>query len=303
MDGERVRRAWRWARLGVPVLLGACGAAPQGEPDPVCRVVQRTLALPDGLGEASGAAWSRAHAGAFWSHNDSGGDPELYLVAVDGSSADLPVRGAAMRDWEDLALAPCEQGRCLLVGDIGNNGPDHPLTLYVVPEPPPGARWATVSTSHTAVFADGRQRDAEALFALPDGSVFLITKGNREPVELYRWPTPLSPRDTARLERVRELAPEPEQPGDRVTGASASPDGRFVAVRTYSTLALYRTADLLGSGDPFARVDLLPLGEGQGEGVALGDDGGVVLVSESGAGRLPGTGALLSCRLPEPAQR
>ena len=47
-------------------------------------------------------------------------------------------------------------------------------------------------------------------------------------------PTPLETHGKPTLELVRRLAPEPTQLGDRVTGASASPDGRYVVVRTYA---------------------------------------------------------------------
>ncbi|HEV7590628.1 MAG TPA: hypothetical protein VGO40_21140, partial [Longimicrobium sp.] len=133
---------------------------------------------------------------------------------------------------------------------------------------------------------------------LPDGRIYLVSKGIHNEVELYRWPTPLRDGPPVTLERVRQLAPEAAALGDRVTGASASPDGRWVAVRTYAALAFYRTADLLGSGGPVSQLDLEPLGEPQGEGVSLADDGTVVLTSEGPGHHLPGTIAHLRCVLP-----
>jgi hypothetical protein len=100
------------------------------------------------------------------------------------------------------------------------------------------------------------------------------------------------------LEAVRELAPQPREVGDRVTGASATPDGRWVAVRTYAALALYRTADLLGNGQPAAQFDLDPLAEPQGEAVSLANDGNVVLTTEGSGKHLPATIAHLHCVLP-----
>jgi len=133
---------------------------------------------------------------------------------------------------------------------------------------------------------------------LPDGSVYIITKGIRHPIRLYRWPTPLDTASIPTMQLVRELAPRPSQTGDRVTGASASPDGRWVAVRTYATIAFYRTADLLGSGAPAAQMDLTPLSEPQGEALSLANDGSVVLTSEGPGKHIPGTVSRLSCALP-----
>jgi hypothetical protein len=298
----------RAAAMGVLALLAGCEGRPArsselARPDTLgrCMVARRTVPLPEGLGEPSGVAWSRSRPGAFWSHNDSGGDAEVFLVLPTGASAGrVRVRGTEMRDWEDMAIARCPTGNCLYLGDVGDNGRSRrtPLSLVVVPEPRVGMRVSEPATVYRAEFPEGEAEDVEAMFVLPDGSVYLITKGNDDPVRLYRWPSPLSEQGRARLQRVRELAPRPGQTGDRVTGASASPSGEWVAVRTYAQLSIFRTEALLNGGEPVARIDLMSLGEGQGEGVALADDGQVVLVSESGSRYLPGTAAMLRCGLP-----
>lgn len=300
-------------------LLAACpsleeeaeqGAAPSAakeasrdEKGPVgCRIESRAVTLPDGVGETSGVAESRRTPGVYWTHNDSGGEPILYAFAPDGRGLGaVRVTGARNRDWEDVAVTACEGGSCVLVGDIGDNtGRKREISLWRVPEPAPTDTASAPATRYDARFP-GDRGDAEALFALPDGSLYLITKGTRrKPIELFRWPTPLSERGAATLQRVRQLAPPPAQPGDEVTGAGASPNGRWVAVRTYASLVLYRTQDLLGSGEPALAMDLLPLAEGQGEGVSLGDDGTVILTSENReGGHLPGTTSRLACTLPE----
>jgi hypothetical protein len=74
---------------------------------------------------------------------------------------------------------------------------------------------------------------------------------------------------------VRELFPRPEADRDRVTAAAATPDGRRVGIRTYRRLYLYDTDSLVGG------VDLAPLQEDQGEGLALADDGTVWLTSKA----------------------
>jgi hypothetical protein len=135
------------------------------------------------------------------------------------------------------------------------------------------------------------------MFVTTDGGVYLINKGQHDEIELWRWPTPLRP-GPVDLVRVRTLAPEPGSPMDAVTGAGASQDGRWVAVRTYSRLLLYRTADLLGSGEPAFSMDLTPLNEPQGEGVAMRADGTVMLTSESGGHKLAAQAAWLQCPLP-----
>jgi hypothetical protein len=84
------------------------------------------------------------------------------------------------------------------------------------------------------------------------------------------------------LEHVRGLFPMPAHADDRISAATVSRDGNRVAIRTYRQLFIYDAARLVGGApvEPTV-VDLAPLGEGQGEGVALEDDDTVWLSSEA----------------------
>jgi hypothetical protein len=185
------------------------------------------------------------------------------------------------------------------VADIGNNNArDVDLVLYRAPVPAVSDSATRPADAFRARFPGGG-RDAEALFVMPQGEIYLVTKGSAQlPVELWRWPTPLR-EGRVELERVRELAPRVRQLGDLVTGAGASQDGRWVALRTYGRLAIYRAADLLGTGGPAYTMDLAPLGESWGEAVAIDSDGTLLLVSE-GRDRTTGSrAAWLQCALPQ----
>jgi hypothetical protein len=150
-----------------------------------------------------------------------------------------------------------------------------------------------------AKYPDGAQ-DAEAIFVLPDTSIYLITKGRHGPIALYRLPRSAQvPGQIATLERVREIDGRPRNARDWVTGASASPDGRWVVVRSYRSLVLFETGNLVGTGPlEFTRFDLRRLRERQGEAVAVNDSGEVWLTSESEVRRFRPTMAALRCRLP-----
>jgi hypothetical protein len=88
-------------------------------------------------------------------------------------------------------------------------------------------------------YPDGPQ-DAEALFVLPDTTVYIISKGRNGPITVYRYPPPLRAGERVLLEPVQQLSPGLVQLPDLVTGAAATPDGRTIAVRTYTHLQLYR---------------------------------------------------------------
>ena len=263
---------------------------PSREPGTSCRATSGPKALPLDVRESSGLALSRRSANLLWTHNDAGNDPVLFATDTSGRLIGrLAVSGARLVDWEDLQTGPCKSGDCLFIGDIGDNdGKRASVTVYVVPEPEMhgGDARAEAAEAIELRYPDGPQ-DAEAFFLLPSGALFIVTKGRDAPIVLYRASVPTSG-STAQLERVRELRKRPSDKLDRVTGASASPDGKWVALRTYRSLHLYRTADLLADGPRGSQTtDLAPLGEPKGEAVALSDPSAIWLSSEAGGGSGP----------------
>lgn len=262
--------------------------------------MEARTALPRGLSETSGVAVSRAHPRVIWTHNDSGNEPEVSFLGLSGGLAgQVRVAGVRLIDWEDMSLAPCDSGSCLYVGDIGDGqARRREIAVLRFPEPDPTSGTVARAERFPARYPDGA-RDAEAMFVLPSGQIHLVTKGRTGGIALFRYPLPLTPDRTVTLESVRVLA-EGAQPLDRqVTGASASPDGSRVAIRTYRYVQIWRTAALLG-GEPTPDlvVDLGHLGEPQGEAVALLDNGTLVLTSEGGFPGAVGSLSILQCPLP-----
>lgn len=269
---------------------------------PVCRVDQPATQLGVELSETSGIVVSRTRPGVFWTHNDSGSDPILYAVDRNGTilgRAELASGAAAEdADWEDLATGSCSQGECLYVADIGDNSAARDVVMvHRLPEPEPSASGPLAVESFPIRFPEG-PRDAEALFVLPGERLFVVTKGGDGPIAVYEYPGPLDSSKVASMRPVRQLTSSEVQLGDRVTGASASADGRWVALRTHVNVMIYRTEDLLGDAEeaiPFVVSDVRPLAEPQGEGVALGPEGTVVVTSEGGAAGIPGSMAIFRC--------
>lgn len=295
-------------RLAVIVLCtAACTrgdtAAEQKAPgasSEVCQVRDRGIELPDPAHESSGIAVSRTHPGVLWTHDDSGGPATLFAVDSTGRLlGQVRVTGARNKDWEDIARGPCASGgECLYVADTGDNDRDRKdVEVYRVPEPAPTAP-ATAPAEKIVLRYPGGARDAEALFVLPNGDLFLVTKGRKDPVEVYRAKAPLRTDAPNPLVSVAVLNPGKAARLDMVTGADATPNGRWVVIRTYTALHVFSTADLLRGGTPESdRVDLVPLGEPQGEAVAIRDDGTVFLTSESASKKEPAVMARLLCTL------
>ncbi|MEX2582892.1 MAG: hypothetical protein WD766_06450 [Gemmatimonadota bacterium] len=252
-------------------------------PLPSCEVAAAGQLLPEAVRETSGLAQGRRDAGVFWTHNDAGNAPDLFAVNAGGRLlGTVRIDGVDPIDWEDIESAACSTGDCLYVADTGDNGGDRDfVTVYELAEPGATSDGAATAIPHHARFPDGRW-DAEALFILPDSELYLVTKGRRGPIALYRYPSPRATGEIAELERVRELFPEPENGDDRVTAATTSPDGRWVGIVTARTLRLYPADALVGGGavEP-ASIDLRPLGHPQSEAIAIGADGTVWISTEA----------------------
>ena len=265
----------------------------------VCRILTAGAALPNVARETSGLARGMRDPGVFWTHNDSGDDPVLYAIGEGGRLAgSVAIGGAEARDWEDIEAAPCPGSGepCLYIADTGDNDAERDrITLYIVPEPAPDAGSVAASALHLR-YPEG-PRDAEGLFII-DGRIHLVTKGREGPIRLFRVPEGATAGSTAMLEPVAEVAPRPGTSAGYVTAATATPDGRWVAIRTYRELLVLEAGPLLAGtpGEP-RRFDLAPLSEVQGESVVMDDEGGVWLTSEGGSGAPPAW-SRLACEIP-----
>ena len=282
--------------LATAGALGAPSRCVAQQPSVTCaeaKTLQRVAELPEG----SGIAASRRTQGRFWSHNDSG---EPILIALDGAGrvvGRLTVSGAAVEDWEAVAVGPCPSGSCIYVADIGDNDAErNRITVYRITEPIEASGSAKVADVFHATYPDGTH-DAESLLVTPEGRLYIVTKGDTGPVALYRFPGDLRSGTTLQLERVGQPR---GQTGarDRVTDGAVSPDGHWVVLRTRQALTFYTAADLFaGNWREAGRVGLEALGEPQGEGVTFASNGSVYLISEGGGRKRPGTVARLSCTL------
>lgn len=269
-----------------------------------CRVDGASVNLPDNLRESSGLALA-AGGDALWTHNDSR-KGVLHLVGLDGRvRGEMPVTGAAFEDWEDIAAGPCPGGQCLYLADIGDNDAKRrSITIYRMPEPEAGATQTPPAEALIATYPDGPQ-DAEALFVTTTGAVYVVTKGETRGITIYELPRSARAGTPSQLVPVVQLVRERPGGSERITGAAASPDGQWLALRTKDQVRFYRTGDL-ASGQLAAPLtfDLKgnpSLREEQGEGVEFGPTGsGTVYLSSEAGDKKDGRPTLsrLTCTLP-----
>ena len=228
------------------------------------------------LTEISGLAYSNAHEGIIWTHNDSGGGPKLY--ALDAGTCEtvavLKIRGMEAKDIEAIAAGVNVRGeRVLWVADIGDNTASRrSVSIYEVREPQE-LRSDTVNATRYSLRYSTAQ-DAEALVADPQTDrLWLVSKGLIGG-SLFAVPRPLWPRGVTTVRKVGE-----EQ--GFVTDAAMAPDGTRYAIRDYTEARIYR------GRPPGTLVASVPLPEQiQGEAMTWTPDGQALVVASESDDRL-----------------
>jgi hypothetical protein len=249
------------------------------------------------LDEASGAVHCSWAPHAMWVIEDGGAGPMLYLVDVRNGRVMSRLQlatGWTNEDWEDLAHWTDANGqRWLGIGEIGDNNGLRPMRrVYALTEPTGIDTAGSAVQSHqpttskvwTYIYADG-PRDAESMFADPDGRIYLVSKRDMRN-RLYVLPAePTLGGDTAKY--LGDLPLYMTTAADRLQ----LPNGRSpIVVRSYGRLYYWDAAPSEAACDVLQRVPTrLPYTEqeAQGEIFAWLTDGTYVLLSEKAGGVSP----------------
>jgi len=279
--------------------------------------------LPPGISESSGLVTSSTSDTVLFTHEDSGAAGDVQAVSTDGRLLATFRLGEQARDWEDVARGPGEGGRSsLFLADIGDNNAtrDNGVLVHRVPEPAVDqtregvVRDLPPEVSYRLRYEDG-PRDAETLLVHPGtGRLYVVTKGLLGTPRLYAAPAVLAADAPNVLEHVADVDVErtgtPGGPGlggaanVLITAGDISPDGRKLAVRTYTDLyEWWLDGDLADAVEGAARITPLPPTP-QGEGLAYTRDGTALLTTSEGEGapvhRVP---SALTAAAREPADR
>jgi hypothetical protein len=194
----------------------------------------------------------------FFVHNDDG-KSLLHVIDLNGRHVgEIDIKDAKNRNWEDISSIQTEDGRLLVLGDIGDNKGRHKsVRLYFVKEPqrdaeghyPENLEW---EHKLKVRYPDG-PRDCEAMAYDPSsGQILFLTKRDRIPrlyglevekalvmkeyeleflgqVSTFRAPTK---EDIFRSGKRSAWISQP-------TGMDISLDGKQAAVITYRSLYLW----------------------------------------------------------------
>lgn len=167
------------------ILFSSCGE--DGDKYPVCSEYSSPLFLgsvEDGnLEEISGLVFSSKNSGIFWTHNDSGHTASVYALNSDRKIVlELILEGVEQNDWEDIALGPCDRGRCIFIGDIGDNDSERDsVAIYVLEEPDvnKGDQYQKIMVKdfdeYRFAYKD-KSRNAEGLAVDTEGDLYIFSK-------------------------------------------------------------------------------------------------------------------------------
>ena len=182
------------------------------------------------LEEISGLAQSRVDSDRMYVHNDSGGEPVIYVLSLEKEPiAQLVLEGAENVDWEDIAVGPGPDGESYIyVGDIGDNLAvrDH-VVVYRVKEPGTLMKSQTVRTEKAVLTYPDGPRDAETLMVDPISNDIFIVSKREESNHVFRFKSEGFSKGEVELEHVAELGI-----GGAV-GGDISHDGNQVIIKNY----------------------------------------------------------------------
>jgi hypothetical protein len=237
----------------------------------------------DKIREASGIASSVPLKGCYWTHNDSGNKPDVYLLNHKGALiSTIRLEDASNRDWEDIAegIGPVKGKHYVYVGDIGDNSAIRKhIRIYRFPEPDktPAEHVTLTPDVLTLQFPNG-PRDAESLMIDPiSKQIYILSKREKE-IHLYKTSQLFFKNgDKATLEKLIRL------PYSWVTSGDISKDGHHIVIKTLTTVYYWHRNGNESVEQAMAKPakELPYVVEKQGEGITITpDNDGYVTISE-----------------------
>ena len=210
---------------------------------------QIAILADEAINESSGIVRSYTNPNCFWTHNDSGDKPRLFLVNRDGKTvARVGLSKAKAIDWEDIAIHIVGDDAHLIIGDIGGNTQSRKhVTLYVLREP----KLTTDDLNREVTLDLSVDFELEMEVTFPGGvtnyesiavdhsshSILIVEKGNLSG-RVFTVPLPslLDDKHKMRVEAKQVgVAPVP-----MATACDISADGRSLVIISYNIGFLFR---------------------------------------------------------------
>jgi hypothetical protein len=243
----------------------------------------------DRINESSGIAASNCNANLFWTNNDSGDSPRLFLFNKNGETIAIAnIKGASAVDWEDISSFKAGKECRILIADTGDNARRRKnYVLYIVREPildttseNGGAQNITAEAESTISFSyeDGPHDCESVAVDSTESTVYLVSKETEE-CKVYSMPMP--PKGSAKPNIARAIA---SLKIPFATAMDISPDGMRAVILTYGDGYEFARANGETWAQAFARTPRtikMPARK-QGESICYGVDGQTLYLTSEG---------------------
>jgi hypothetical protein len=246
----------------------------------------------DEIRESSGICRSVEYPAAYWTHNDSGNGPNVFLLSAEGKTlANVKLKGAVNQDWEDICNAKIEGEPFILIGDVGDNKARRKFCrLYIFKEPRielgSDSEKIELDSFRCLEFEyDNGPRNCEAIaFDELSQELLLVEKIGLRDAPAQSGVFAIQLQNSAQEQRLK--ARRIGAVGIRgATAMSLSPDNNWLVIRNYVNAHLYRRT--VGQTWPEALANNQPALVGlpiqrQGESICFtADSKSIIVTSES----------------------
>lgn len=230
--------------------------------------------------EASGLVASHYNKDLFWTHNDSGDLPRIFLIASNGKGKlDFILKGIENRDWEDMGIWQDSNGQSwIYLADIGDNDAKYPsYFIYRFKEPRLEEYLSTVrviSNIEKIEFSlSDQSRDMESLLIdQRTGELFVISKREKNKflyqIPLTKWNQKVEAKKIMKLDfSIPSSSINLIERLYYLTGASVSSTNEEILVRNYLEIYYWKKnyyesiPDALGRKPRVVPSKLEPQGE------------------------------------------
>ncbi len=221
------------------------------------------------LDEISGIAPSARYTDCFWVNNDSGDDPNIYLINISGELIATLSLETTNRDWEAITIAD----GMIYIGEVGDNLGIYPYkSIYRVAEPTEidtTKREQTIKAQEFETmrlnFSEGK-RDCETMMYDPITSNLVLVSKRETQVMLYITPFIAS----ASEDQIVEISHCGRFDFTLATAGDISPAGDKILIKNYVDIFYWSRSQGQSLEEALsAEPTLLPYDpEPQGEAIA-----------------------------------
>ncbi|MCU0383223.1 MAG: hypothetical protein MUF68_04080, partial [Cyclobacteriaceae bacterium] len=226
--------------------------------------------------------------GALWTHNDSGGDADAYLIDSAGKYiGKISFNNLKNRDWEEIAVAKHADTSYLYIGEIGDNRAIY-TTKYIYKCIEPKLKkdeTKLITDFDTIAFAleDG-PRDTEAFFVDENTQdIYIFSK--REPeISVYLLPYPQATKGILTAKKISTL------PITQIVAVDYNAKTNELLVKNYDTVYYWKKLNEESWQSMFARLPIKQpyIPEPQGEAICFTHTAnGYYTLSEEAKGEKP----------------